>query len=461
MQTILPYIAIAVTVLTCVGIYKKLNVNIVLLFSGLVLNLLAVMAGVDNVLPKGAKTTGLEYFDVFAALTAVSRHQCFTTGFIIFVAGGFAAYMEKMGASDKLVAVCMQPLKKLKNPYFLLGLVFLMGHFFGLVVMSSAGLASLLIVSIYPILVGLGVSTVAAAAAIGSALLFSYAPSSAIAVITANTSGIDPMTYLIQYQLPIAVPAVGAAFVAHILVQKHLDARDAARGTLVKPDLAKIAAKQDRATSIPGYYALLPLVPLVLLFVFNKMVYKTIVLDVATAMFMGWVVAILVDLATRRDFKAVFSDGFAMFSGMGSMLTNVVGLIFVAALFANGLQTTGLLALLIEAAKGAGLGVAGTGIVMSLVIALVTILTGSGVASFTSLVPLAPTIAQSFDASPVELAMMLQLASECARPLSPVAGVIIIVAGFAGVTPMAVVRRTWIPCTLCAAVGLAITVFLM
>ncbi|HBC69316.1 MAG TPA: transporter [Sutterella sp.] len=461
MQTILPYIAIAVVLVTCWGIYKKLNVNIVLLFAGIALNLLAVIGGVDNILPRGGKTTGFIYFDIFEALRTVARNQCFTTGFIIFVAGGFAAYMDKMGASDKLVALCMQPLKKLRNPYLLLGLVFLMGHFFGLVVTSAAGLASLLIVSIYPILIGLGVSSVSAAAVIGSCLLFSYAPSSAIGVITANTSGIDPMTYLIKYQLPIAVPSVLVAFVAHIVVQKYLDAKDAKAGTLIKPDLSQLASKQDRAAKLPAYYAILPLVPLVLLFIFNKMVYKTIVLDVATAMFMGWVFALLVDLATRRDIQTVFADGFAMFRGMGNMLTNVVGLIFVAALFANGLQTTGLLSLLIEGAKHAGLGAAGTGVIMSLVIALVTILTGSGVASFTSLVPLAPAIAQSFGTSPTELAMMLQLASECARPLSPVAGVIIIVAGFAGVSPMAVVRRTWIPCTLCGIVGIAITAFSM
>lgn len=57
--------------------------------------------------------------------------------------------------------------------------------------------------------------------------------------------------------------------------------------------------------------------------------------------------------------------------------------------------------------------------------------------------------------------MMLQLASECARPLSPVAGMVIIVAGFAGVSPMAVVRRTWIPCVLCAVIGLTATVMMM
>ena len=75
--------------------------------------------------------------------------------------------------------------------------------------------------------------------------------------------------------------------------------------------------------------------------------------------------------------------------------------------------------------------------------------------------PLAPTIAQSFNASPVELSLMMQIASETIRPISPVAGVVIIVAGFAGVSPMAVVKRTAIPCLLGYITSTAITYFLM
>ena len=50
-----------------------------------------------------------------------------------------------------------------------------------------------------------------------------------------------------------------------------------------------------------------------------------------------------------------------MFRGMGTMMTNVVGLIFVAGLFAAGLQTTGLIGTLIDGAKNVGLGLSGTG----------------------------------------------------------------------------------------------------
>lgn len=460
MQTILPYLAIIVVILTGWGIYKKLKVTTLLLFSGLVLNLLAVLAGVDHILPKNAHTTGFIYFDLFEQLRALARSQVAGAGFVILVAGGFAFYMDQIGATDKLVTQCMRPLSKLRSPYVLLGAVFLLGHFLGLVVTSAAGLGTLLAVSVYPLLIGLGVSAVASAAVISSVLVFSYAPSSAIAVLTAKTAGIDPMTYLITYQLPVAVPSILIVVIAHVLVQRWLDRKDTAAG-LIKPfDLAELEAKKGKAKDVPWFYSILPLVPLVLLFVFNKMVCKTIVLDVATAMFMGWVFAILVDVITHRSVKKAFDDGHAMFKGMGSMLTNVVGLIFVAALFAAGLQTTGLVNLLIESAKSLGMGMAGTGIVLSAVIALVTVLTGSGVASFTGLVPIAPTVAAGLGGDPTTLAMMLQLASEFARPLSPVAGIVIIMAGFAKCSPIAIVRRTMIPCAAGMIASLVLTIVL-
>ncbi len=113
--------------------------------------------------------------------------------------------MDQIGATDKLVPVCLKPLQRLRNPYLIMGAVFILGNFLGLVVTSAAGMAMLLAVSVYQLLIGIGISGVAAAAVIGSVLVISYAPSSAIAV-SVHTAGVDPMTYLIQYQLPVVIP---------------------------------------------------------------------------------------------------------------------------------------------------------------------------------------------------------------------------------------------------------------
>ena len=46
MHDIMPYLALLVVILTGVGIVKKLQVNILLLFAGIALNLIAILGGV-------------------------------------------------------------------------------------------------------------------------------------------------------------------------------------------------------------------------------------------------------------------------------------------------------------------------------------------------------------------------------------------------------------------------------
>ncbi len=131
---------------------------------------------------------------------------------------------------------------------------------------------------------------------------------------------------------------------------------------------------------------------------------------------------------------------------MGNILTSTVGLIFVAAFFATGLQNIGLVTMLINGAKNIGLDVTGTGVLLSAVIGVVTVLTGSGVAAFTSLAHIIPDVAKQLGTDGITIMLMMHTASEMLRAISPVAGVIIIVAGFAKVNPLTMVKRTTIPC---------------
>ncbi len=86
------------------------------------------------------------------------------------------------------------------------------------------------------------------------------------------------------------------------------------------------------------------------------------------------------------------------------------------------------------------------GVVLSIIIGVITVLTGSGVASFTSLAPIVPDVAQAMGTAGISMVLMMHSAAEMLRAMSPVAGVVIIVAGFAQVTPLTMVKRTAIPC---------------
>ena len=440
MQSILPWLGVLVLIVSGWAVVKKYQVNMVLFLGGLVLNILALMGGMDSLMAKGS--TGFVGFDLIALLHQISTSQIAGVGFIILVSGGFASYMQAIGASDRFVTVCAKPLGYFKNPYVILALVFIFGHVLSLVITSAAGLAMLMVVTVYPLIISVGCSPLSAAAVVASVLIIGYAPASGTANLAAQLVGLEPIEYLVKYQLPMAVPTVLAMAVAHVIVQYWFD-RQEGRGEIA--DLEELAAKRKNLeNAAPAFYAIFPILPIVFLLIFNKMVYKSVVLNVPTAMFLCWFLAFLVDVVVRRNVKESFDLSFSLFKGMGSILTSTVGLIFVAAFFAKGLQNVGIVDLLVDGAKGLGLGATGMGVVLSAVIGT-TVLTGSGVAAFTSLGQIVPDVAAGMGVDGISMMLMMHTAAEMLRAMSPVAGVVIIVAGFAKVDPLTMVKRTSIP----------------
>ncbi len=448
MTLMLPLFGIITLLLTGWAIVQKYQVNMVLLLAGLVLNGCAVLAGVSDFLPKNASPTGFAGFDLIELLRAISTSQVAGVGFIILVSGGFAAYMQAVGASDRFVSVWTKPLALLKNPYLILAGVFIFGHCLGLVITSAAGLAMLMVVTVYPLIIRVGCSPRAAAAVVASVLAIGYAPASGVAVMAAGLVNLDPVEYLVHYQLPMAVPTILAMAVAHVIVQRWFDRHETVKEKTQDAGMTmeEIDAKRKALEATPLIYAAMPLFPIALLLIFNKMVYSAVTINVATAMFLSWIAAFLIDLVVRRDVRKSFDLSYAMFKGMGSILTSTVGLIFVAAFFAKGLQNVGIVSILIDAAKEVGLGVTGSGVVLSAVIGVVTALTGSGVAAFTSLAHIVPDVAKQLNTDGITIMLMMHTASEMLRAMSPVAGVVIIVSSFAKVSPLAMVKRTAIPC---------------
>ena len=113
MTALLPWIAVIVTIVAGWALLKRYSTHMVLLFSGLVILICVALAGVDF-LPKGVKTSGFWLFDIFATLKSIATKQSAGTGFLIMTAGGFAAYMDRIGAAKALVDVAVKPLSLLK-----------------------------------------------------------------------------------------------------------------------------------------------------------------------------------------------------------------------------------------------------------------------------------------------------------------------------------------------------------
>lgn len=108
MSTLLALIAVVVTVIAGWGLIKRYQTHMVLLFAGLAILICVALAGV-GFLPKGVKPSGFWLFDIFATLKSIATKQSAGIGFLIMTAGGFAAYMDRIGAAKALVDVAVRP----------------------------------------------------------------------------------------------------------------------------------------------------------------------------------------------------------------------------------------------------------------------------------------------------------------------------------------------------------------
>ena len=424
-------------------IVKKYKPQPVLFVAGLALMFAAVMLGLGTILPV-KEATGSVLVDAFEFIRKTLSSRAAGLGLNIMAVGGFARYMDQIGASRSLVRLTIKPLLALRSPYLVMAGTWILGMCLGLAINSASGLAMLLMVTAFPILVGLGVSRLSAVAVIATTLCLDWSPSDTGTILAAQNAGLDPVTYWVKYQGPVALSVIPVVAILHFFTQKWMDAREGhvvQAGTAVKVE-DKDGAQKPEA---PLYYAILPIIPLALILIFSNLWIKEIKMDIIKAMFIGLAIAMVVEYVRTWDGKKVFSDMQAYFDGLGMQMANVITLIVAGETFAKGLSTIGTIDTIIQSAQSSGFGAIGMILVMIAIIAVCSIIMGSGNAPFFAFASLTPKVAAEMSISPVLMLLPMHFAASSARAMSPITAVIVVASGMGGVSPFDVVLRTAIP----------------
>ncbi len=450
-------LALVMTVWVGYMIVKKYKPQPVLFFGGMVLMAGAVMLGVGTILP-AKEATGFVPFDMFEFIRKTLSSRAAGLGLSIMAVGGFARYMEHIGASRVLVKIAIKPLGVLKAPYVVLAAAFIIGQFLGLFINSASGLGMLLMVTMFPILVSLGVSRVSATAVIGTTMCLDWSPADTGSILSATTAGLDISTYWTQYQIPVALCVMAVVAVLHYTVQKWLDKKEG--HTAESASLLSSARQEEEKPLPPLYYAILPTVPLALILVFSDLLIKGVKMDIVKAMLISLFVTMVIEYLRSWDGKKVFQDIQVFFDGMGMQLANVVTLIVAGETFAHGLRTVGAIDAIINGAQSSGMGAAGMIIVMVGIIAVSSVVMGSGNAPFFAFASLTPVVAAKMSVAPVLMLLPMHFAASIARAVSPITAVIVVVSGMANLPPVEVVKRTAIPMAGALIVNVAATFLL-
>ena len=434
-------------------IYKKYKPQPILFLGGMILMYIAAVFGYGQILDAKA-TTGSLFFDAFEFIRKTFSSNVGNLGLNIMAVGAFAKYMDKIGASGALVRLTIRPLMTLKSPYLVMSLTWIVGMLIGLCINSASGLAMLLMVTMFPILVGLGVSRLSATAAVATTLCFDWSPSDAGTILSAETAGLNPVYYWSHYQVPIVAVAFVVVGILHYVTQKYMDKRD---GHVVKP--VEVETSKDDAFIAPTWYAILPVIPLALILCFSSLWITTIKMNIVMAMFIGLFVGMVCELLRTRDPKKVCGDIQHFFDGLGLQMANVITMIIAGQTFAQGLISMGAINALIDGSKGLGFGAMAMMLVMVAIIGVSAVVMGSGNAPFFAFAALTPAVAAHTGLAPVLMLLPMHFAASIMRNCSPITAVIVVSSGMAGISSFDLVKRTVIPMAGAMIVTIGMTFF--
>ena len=432
MDLIIGLIAI---VLVAYYIVKGYSATGVLMFGGLVLLFISVLMG-HSILPEGVKSTGSTYFDILEYVKYLLGNRGGGLGLMIMVLCGFSVYMTHLGANDVVVKLVSKPLKNIRSPYILMVFAYFLACLMSFAVSSATGLGVLLMATLFPVMVNVGISRGAAAAICASPISIILSPTSGDVVLSAEISKIPLGEFAFGTALPVSIFAILGIAVAHFFWQRYLDKKEGVQIERVNADEIK--------TTAPNYYAILPLLPIIGVLIFDGK-WGLPNLHIVTVMVLCFIITAVVDFLRSFNAKQTFDNLVVAYRGMADAFAGVVMLLVAAGVFAQSLSTIGFITNLIDSAQTFG----GSAFFMMLVLAVITILatmaTGSGNAAFYAFAELIPKLATQMGVNPAFLTIPMLQASNLGRGLSPVSGVVVAVSGMGKISPFEIVKRMSVP----------------
>ena len=435
----------AILVLVVLGIVgyfiiKSYNPALILIIGAIVL--LGASVALGNPLYPEGEGTGLAFFDIFLKLKDTIISQVSSAGLVIMILFGYSGYMNLIGANQKAVNILVKPMTKIKSKALFIPIVFLLGNLMSLVVPSASSLAIILMAILYPLLQGIGISSMTAAGVIAMTATIMPTPLGADNVIAAQTLDYNILTYVL-YHAKVSIPTLLILAVVHYFWQTYCDKKE---GSEAFVEMKEVESAADEKV-VPTFYAILPLLPLVLIIIVGiiGIFRENVTMDIFVLTMISFFVALIIEGFRKKSFKIAQESAVELFKGMGQGFSQVVMLVVGGSLFTTAIQSLGVIDSLMSAVENSQSAGVLTTLIFSGATALFGILSGGGLAMFCAVIELIPNIAQKAGIDGILIALPMQMIANLARTISPVAAVVMIVSSSIGVSPVRLLKRTSVP----------------
>ena len=431
-------ICLIIIAVTGILLMKRYQPQPILIGMGILMMYIAYEGSWIHAILDESQSTGVLIFDAMDIVRITTSENVVSLGLMIMTCAGYAKYIEHIGAGTRLAHTFIKPLYRLNRPYIVLALMFLLNMGLSICVPNPLSLALLMMVTIYPVLLRLGVSPVGAAAVIATGHLMDVGPGAVSTLLIAKTLNIPVPNYFVGYQLRLYFLVAVVTAVAHFLWQRYRDCLD---GPMDIGDCESI----PEAPIGPKIYMIFPLLPLCFILGFSQYGLPGVKMNVTLAMMLAFGLALLAELIRHRNLRTVLKSTTVFFEGMGNQFSYAVTLIIGGQVFAQGLVSLGLIDSLVSALQTLSLNSVGLTSVMGSGMLGLSMVTGSNVAPLFTLVPLVPDIVSNLGLDPITTMLGMQNGASLGLFLSPISPVMVGVAGVAHIKSVDLLKRTSIP----------------
>ena len=447
-------IAVNVLGLTVCLLLKHRNAALILIVFGMLMALVAWLLDAP-----GARQDfgGFILFSLQEWAAGAFSSRLAGSGLMVMLLFGYLEYMKTLKADSAFVYVMLQPLSVLRNYPSLACIVLIpIGTLLSYALPSAAAVGLLLVATLYPVLRSIGMGKLSILSIIVACTLLDLGLNSPNTIRAAGLLGMEVVEYA-RYQLQVVLPLLLVIIIVYFFFLR----RDARRQAASQPQAQKVSEEAvfDWDHEAPLYYALLPVLPLLLSVIFSAslpLVHERFYLSLNGAIILSFLLSGLLDAVRTRSFKKSVSSMSVFWRGMGNGLTTIVVMIVAADIFAQGLMKLGVIDTLVSLAQSVQIGRTGITAMLSVLTMFSTIITGSSTATFAAYGQIVPDVAFQFGADPLQLILSVQLLTGIARALTPISIVMIAVAESVDVPPFKLLRFHVVPVCLIAVLSLLI-----
>jgi len=363
---------------------------------------------------------------------------------------GFAFVMKFTECDRALVNLLTRPLGNIG--FLLIPIVVALTYFINIAIPSAAGCSAAVGATLIPVMMAAGVKPEMAGAAVFAGTFGSVlSPGSAHNVFVADMVKAHNPSYTVQDVIAVQFSSAITALIVVLIVMSitAIVCKDYTKGVnylAQREDSANSATSNSADGSnldaqpqkINVLYALMPLVPLVILVIggtsLNQVSFlKWTKMGVAEAMLLGAILTIAVTLTDPQKITKEF------FKGMGSAYAEIIGIIIAAGVFVAGLSACGAIDFVIEWLKNEQGYVKFGGTFVPFFMGIVT---GSGDAASMAFNTAVTVHADALGFEQDKLGMAVAISGALGRSASPIAGACIVCAGLAMVSPIQIAKRT-------------------